>query len=566
MTVSTTHSENQFTGDGVQTTFNFTFQVLIFAVGIDVYLDNELQNTGFAIYPNEDQFTSPGGSIVFDVPPALGVQIDVRRNTSQDQNVDFPLEAKLSTVSLETAFDKQMLIAQENSREIGRKTFVWRGQWVSTTNYAIGEAVFHEGSSYLAIAANVGSEPPSADWEVFAQQGATGSIGAEAQAEGYVLTDGGPGLQPSYQVPRASVFQCRLYTESNNPFSIVIGPRSTLYVGPFEGEWVSLPDSNGENFVPLRLTQLAVPIPAVPYCPCDVFLYRDGSSIAVEVVRWEAIQTTGDITNATAADPSVLTAINGLSVGNLIAVDNIVGSLGTTSKNGLNGKIHAVQAATGTSITLSSGTDTTGLTYTAGGNFYKIPVAREVPLTVKGGVYLKSTDLSRLYVGSFMTLKASQVNKDYYRNLVWSYFNRRPIGMSAKETESATWTAAISGRPRNNGTGYGQTVGAGRIDLFVGVSDEDFPLALNAWATISVAGPVCSMGYVRNTTNGFGLATAIIPPGANQYGYSFQYSNYTPNVGYQFIQAQQGPGSSGTTTFYAGGGVFGPNMSLLARG
>lgn len=564
MTVSTTHSENSFVGDGVTTTFNFTFQVLPLALGVSVYLDNNLQSVGFSVYPNEDQFTSPGGDVVFTTAPAIGALIDVRRNTEPTQNVDFPLEAKLSTVSLETAFDKAAMIAQENAREIGRKTFVWRGQWVATTNYAIGEAVYHEGSSYIANTANVNSEPPSANWDVLAQQGATGSIGATAIAEGYLLTDAGPGLQPSYQVPRSMLFNCRLYTESNEPTKYIIGARSTMYVGPFMGEWVSLPDSNGENFVPLKLGQLAVPIPAVPYCPFDVFLYRNGNTIAVEVVRWESIQTTGTITGATAANPSVLTAINGLAVGNLIAVDNITGTLGTTVKNGLNGKVHAVQAATGTTITLTNGTDTSGLTYTAGGNFYKIPTARDVALTYKGGVYLKSTNLSRLYVGSGMTLAASQVNRDPYRNLIWNYFNRLPQGLIASDS-AVSWTyTSNTARPRNGSTGYGTTDGA-RLDIFVGIVEEDFPISINGIFKHASADQLGAIGVRGNSTANYSSFMSIRSGAADNYGSGTLYRTFTPILGFQFLQAMEQSASSGTGTFYTGGGQ-GAILSALVSG
>jgi len=47
--------------------------------------------------------------------------------------------------------------------------FNWRGPWSSLTNYEIDDGVGHEGASYIAIAANLNSEPPSADWDVMAQ-------------------------------------------------------------------------------------------------------------------------------------------------------------------------------------------------------------------------------------------------------------------------------------------------------------------------------------------------------------------------------------------------------------
>ena len=53
----------------------------------------------------------------------------------------------------------------------------WRGEWSSQTQYAIDDAVAHDGSSYIAIAANTNSEPPSDNWNLMASAGATGATG-----------------------------------------------------------------------------------------------------------------------------------------------------------------------------------------------------------------------------------------------------------------------------------------------------------------------------------------------------------------------------------------------------
>ena len=51
---------------------------------------------------------------------------------------------------------------------------VWRGAWNSSSSYAISDAVSHNGSSYISIAASLNSAPPSASWELLAQQGSSG--------------------------------------------------------------------------------------------------------------------------------------------------------------------------------------------------------------------------------------------------------------------------------------------------------------------------------------------------------------------------------------------------------
>lgn len=52
---------------------------------------------------------------------------------------------------------------------------VWRGTWSSGTAYAVSDAVYYNGSSYIAVAANTNSAPPSANWNILAAQGASGA-------------------------------------------------------------------------------------------------------------------------------------------------------------------------------------------------------------------------------------------------------------------------------------------------------------------------------------------------------------------------------------------------------
>ena len=54
----------------------------------------------------------------------------------------------------------------------------WRGTWAPTTAYVPRDCVAHNGSSYIATAANTNSIPAtSSSWNLLAAQGATGAIG-----------------------------------------------------------------------------------------------------------------------------------------------------------------------------------------------------------------------------------------------------------------------------------------------------------------------------------------------------------------------------------------------------
>ena len=54
----------------------------------------------------------------------------------------------------------------------GDPGIVWRGAWDSGTSYEANDAVYHEGSSYVALQETTGDEPPSVgNWNLLVSQG-----------------------------------------------------------------------------------------------------------------------------------------------------------------------------------------------------------------------------------------------------------------------------------------------------------------------------------------------------------------------------------------------------------
>ncbi len=177
MTVQTTHSENTLPANGVKTNFDFTFAVLRDNPDVDVYVDNVLQTSGISVLPNDNQKTSPGGVVLFSTPPANGKSVLMRRNTEETQDLAIGTEAQINSVSLETAFDKTVLMIQDVRRDIDKRTFVWRGNWNALVNYLPGEAVAYNNASYIAVGSSLNDPPPSGNWQTLAGQGAQGIQG-----------------------------------------------------------------------------------------------------------------------------------------------------------------------------------------------------------------------------------------------------------------------------------------------------------------------------------------------------------------------------------------------------
>lgn len=112
MTVSTTHSMEDFTAAGGVADFPFTFRcddlnwLLVLAGGV-------LQESGWTAVLNADQDMTPGGTVTFLTPPEYGVAISVRRWLPYEQRTDFrPLEA-FRAQSVEQGLDELEMQIQQ---------------------------------------------------------------------------------------------------------------------------------------------------------------------------------------------------------------------------------------------------------------------------------------------------------------------------------------------------------------------------------------------------------------------------------------------------------------------
>ncbi|HLP86232.1 MAG TPA: tail fiber domain-containing protein, partial [Phycisphaerales bacterium] len=78
----------------------------------------------------------------------------------------------------------------------GAKGVQWEGTWTNAASYDIDDAVFFNGSAYIAIAANTNATPDvsPASWSLLAQQGAQGAQGLQG-IQGPVGNTGPQGIQ-----------------------------------------------------------------------------------------------------------------------------------------------------------------------------------------------------------------------------------------------------------------------------------------------------------------------------------------------------------------------------------
>lgn len=317
--------------------------------------------------------------------------------------------------------------------------------------------------------------------------------------------------------------------------------KTTVYFSPYGGNRIAL--FNGVSWKTRTFAEASVAVPATLNRIFDIFGYDNNGTFTLEAVNWN--QSTGTITAATAAAQSVVTSTgHGLSNGNLVFINGIVGTLGTSTNNGLNGKLWKVEAVAANTFECD-GSDTTGLTYTSGGTWYTVPNTRVTALTTQDNVYVKTGELTKRYLGTLMTTATSGECEDSReRRLVWNYYNR--VSREFYKIEAAvSWTySSTAVRPMNNST-------ANRLGFVIGVAEELW------WGDAhgKFSTTVDANGSVHISANNVADYITISLPthtvvNAGQYGNIRERVFYNPDAGYYAMQAVETGFGAGTQTFY----------------
>jgi hypothetical protein len=123
MTVTTTHNQIEYVGNGAATVYPYTFLIAA-AADLDIYLDGVLQVSGYSI---SGVGSGAGGNVTFGVAPATGVEILFLRSTDQTQQVNLIEGDRLPAESVEGIFDKAYLAIQDLDERLDRALAVAPG-------------------------------------------------------------------------------------------------------------------------------------------------------------------------------------------------------------------------------------------------------------------------------------------------------------------------------------------------------------------------------------------------------------------------------------------------------
>jgi hypothetical protein len=120
---------------------------------------------------------------------------------------------------------------------------------------------------------------------------------------------------------------------------------------------------------------------------------------------------------------------------------------------------------------------------------------RAISLSLQNGVYVKSSDKTRRYVGSFRTTgTVGQTEDSYAKRYVWNYCNREMRPMKAIDA-TPTWAYSTNAYRQSNGNT------ANQLDFVVGVVEESVYINASSEATNSTGtGRPCSIGIGIDST------------------------------------------------------------------
>ena len=178
---------------------------------------------------------------------------------------------------------------------------------------------------------------------------------------------------------------------------------------------------------------------------------------------------------------------------------------------------------------------------------------RATAIALQNGVYVKSGDASRRYLGSFRTTAVSgQTEDSETKRFIWNYYNR--VARYLLKTESTTsWTyTSQTWRSLNNST-------TNRIELIIGVLEDSLMLncactytnaGTNSWGTLGIGEDTTSDNsiYLKGL---FGNAGTTANLAGNIFFNRIATEFYPSSIGYHYYQVvEQADSGTNTMTSY----------------
>jgi len=268
----------------------------------------------------------------------------------------------------------------------------------------------------------------------------------------------------------ASICQGRLTLTSGLPVTTAdVVNATTILFTPYKGNLISL--YNGKWFTyefletPISISGL------VANTMHDIFAYNNFGVMALELVAWNS-PATFTVTSITNASPRVVstTDTTGLALGDLATIYG-----NTDALNNATWRVGTVVVNTSFQLLNLDGTNSAASgSVGTGGNWnqkYDLTMTRATALAFQDGVYVKSGDPTRRYLGTILINDAGGSTNDsaLYR-FVWNYYNRITRSANLSYAGTHVYTTAVA-RVYNNDLTY-------ILPFIIGVQEEDIEFNL----------------------------------------------------------------------------------------
>lgn len=182
MTLETTTSRQQYTGNSVTTTFSTVFPLLS-ASHLKVYLGETLQTTGYSV-----TLSGGIGSVVFTSAPGSGVVVTLLRVVPLTQTLNLVPNASYSSTDLEESLDYAIMGLQQVQEQLDRAFILPENstddpaQWIDNAvadsqSYSVAAAASASNASLSAIDASEYAD----EAEIYSLQSAERVSQAQAQ-------------------------------------------------------------------------------------------------------------------------------------------------------------------------------------------------------------------------------------------------------------------------------------------------------------------------------------------------------------------------------------------------
>lgn len=172
------------------------------------------------------------------------------------------------------------------------------------------------------------------------------------------------------------------------------------------------------------------------------------------------------------------------------------------------------------------------------------------------GTWVKSSDHSRLYVGTIRTTGTTTTEDSKAKRFVWNRYNQRLRQLFVTDA-TTSWAYTTSSYRQANGSSSNQ------VEVVTGLAESLVSLRVDeaAYGSVSNQHPRVGVGVNSTTTNSAQVVVANGTDSTTKFTLSAAYADYA-RLGYSAF-AWLEYGTSSITAFYGGAGTDGVNAGML---